>query len=63
MNDLAYATLQWLNDSTSQGILTTDTDLRICGWNNWLEIHSGYKASEVVGRQVFEIYQIGRAHV
>jgi signal transduction histidine kinase len=56
MNDLAYATLQWLNDSTSQGILTTDTDLRICGWNNWLEIHSGYKASEVVGRQVFEIY-------
>lgn len=56
MSDLNAATLQWLNDLTAQGILTTDSELRIQGWNRWLEIHSGYPATEVVGRPLLELY-------
>ncbi len=56
MNNLSEATFQWLNDLTAQGILTTDADLRIQGWNRWLEIHSGHKAADVIGRSVLDIY-------
>jgi PAS domain S-box-containing protein len=54
--DFDSATLQWLNDLADQGILTTDDQLRIRGWNRWLELHSGYRAAEVLGRPLFEIY-------
>jgi PAS domain S-box-containing protein len=56
MNNLSEATLQWHNDLAAQGILTTDADLRIQGWNRWLEIHSGHKAADVIGRNVLELY-------
>jgi signal transduction histidine kinase len=56
MNELQDATLQWLNDLTAQGILTTDAELRIQSWNRWMEIHSGYQASDVIGRSVLDIY-------
>jgi PAS domain S-box-containing protein len=56
MNDLHEATLQWLNDLTAQGILATDADLRIQGWNRWLEIHSGMGAADVLGRSILEVY-------
>jgi signal transduction histidine kinase len=56
MSDLNIATLHWLNDLTAQGILTTDADLRIQGWNRWLEIHSGHNAGGVIGRHLLELY-------
>lgn len=56
MKDLQAATLQWLNDLTDQGIMTTDAELRIQGWNRWLERSSGHKAADVLGRLVFDIY-------
>ncbi len=56
MNSLSAATLRWLNDLSAQGILVTDSELRICGWNRWLEQHSGYGAASVLGRPLFEVY-------
>jgi len=56
MSDLNEATLQWLNDLTAQGILTTDADLRIQGWNRWLENHTGQRADAVIGRNLLEVY-------
>jgi signal transduction histidine kinase len=56
MNDLNKATLQWLNDLTAQGIFTTDANLRIQGWNRWLENHSGYHAPQVIGRDLLALY-------
>jgi signal transduction histidine kinase len=56
MSDLNTATLQWLNELTAQGILTTDTDLRIRGWNRWLELYSGRRAEDMLGRDLLEVY-------
>lgn len=56
MTDLNNATLQWLNDLTAQGILTTDTNLRIQGWNRWLELHSGRRSADMIGRNLLEVY-------
>lgn len=53
---LNEAMLQWFNDLAPQGILTTDTELNIHGWNRWLEINSGLSAKEVIGRKLFEVY-------
>jgi len=56
MNELQDATLQWLNDLTAQGVLTTDAELRIQSWNRWMEIHSGRQAADVIGHSVLDIY-------
>ena len=54
--DPGNATLRWLSEFAAQGILTTDTDLKICGWNRWLEICSGLSAGQVLGRNLLEVY-------
>ena len=48
--------LDWLNDYASQGIVTTDKDLIIRGWNCWLEENTGRSAAEVLGRSLFVIF-------
>ena len=37
------------------GVLITDSDMVIVGWNRWLEQRSGKPADEVVGRRLFEV--------
>ncbi|RME44724.1 MAG: PAS domain S-box protein, partial [Chloroflexi bacterium] len=56
MIDLDKATLQWFNDHAAQGILITDAQLTIRGWNQWLETHSGRTAEEMIGRNLLEAY-------
>ncbi|HZI17362.1 MAG TPA: ATP-binding protein [Pyrinomonadaceae bacterium] len=53
---LGAAMLRWMNDLARQGILVTDAELRIRAWNRWLEEHSELKASEVIGRNLLEVY-------
>jgi signal transduction histidine kinase/ActR/RegA family two-component response regulator len=53
---LMVAALDRMSDLASQGILLTDGELRICGWNVWLERHTEFQASEVMGRHLFEVY-------
>ena len=50
------AALQWFDDLAAQGILMTDAELNIRGWNQWLESHSGRSQSEMLGRNLFEMY-------
>jgi signal transduction histidine kinase/CheY-like chemotaxis protein len=38
------------------GLLSTDADLIITGWNQWLERHGGGAAAEIVGRPLFDVY-------
>ena len=38
------------------GILTTDEDLKIVGWNRWLEKHSGKPARKVLGQHLFSAF-------
>ena len=42
----------WIQDVVPYGIFTTDTDLRVDSWNQWLVQHSGFSAEDVVGRHV-----------
>src|SRR5215210_2923404 len=53
---LSAAMLRWMNDLAGQGILVTDSDLRIRAWNRWLEQHSELSAGEVLGRNLLEVY-------
>lgn len=53
INDSLLANLEQLGN---WGILTTDADLRIVGWNRWLEKHSGRAAGELVGQPLFNAF-------
>ncbi len=53
---LYEAVRRWMDDLSAQGILITDTDLTILGWNHWLELHSGRSASNLVGQNLFDAY-------
>lgn len=46
----------WMQEIAPFGILTTDADLRISSWNQWLVTHSGLAAEIVVGRLLFEVF-------
>ena len=38
------------------GILTTDENLKIVGWNRWLQRHSGKQETDVLGRPLFDVF-------
>ena len=50
------AILSWMEDIAPYGILTTDTELRVQSWNEWLETHSGVAAPMAIGRSLFELF-------
>src|SRR5215467_11454225 len=54
--DFSEPILDWLNDYASQGIVATDKEFIIRGWNCWLEENAGHTASHVIGRSLFEIF-------
>lgn len=53
INDTLLANLEQLGN---WGILTTDSDLKITGWNRWLEKHSGKTATQVVGQHLLTAF-------
>ena len=53
---LNAAVLRWMHDLTAQGILMTDDELNILGWNQWLEEHTEHRAADVMGRNLLELY-------
>ena len=53
---LERAVLGWLDTLAVQGVMVTDADLVVRGWNQWLEMHSGRAAGDVVGRPLLEVW-------
>lgn len=53
---LNAAVLRWMHDLTAQGVLMTDDELNILGWNQWLEEHTEHSAADVMGRNLLELY-------
>lgn len=53
---LIEGVLNWAKESNSLGVFTTDMQLDLQTVNNWLEIRSQVKASEITGRNLFEVY-------
>ena len=54
-DQLEKAILSWTHELAPHGFFTTDADLNITSWNQWLERHSSLPASQVVGRSLFDI--------
>lgn len=50
------AMLGWVRDIAPYGIFTTDADLVVMEWNQWLATHSGLPAAAVVGRPLLELF-------
>lgn len=53
---LNAAVSAWMNETATQGILITDCELRITGWNRWLVEHTGRKVKSVLGAGLFDIF-------
>jgi signal transduction histidine kinase/ActR/RegA family two-component response regulator len=53
---LNEAALRWMNDLSAQGIIITDAELRVLVWNHWLEVRSGHRAADMIGKGLLEIY-------
>ena len=53
---LNAAVLHWMQDLAAQGIVTTDSELKVVGWNHWMEAHTGKRASEVIGQSLLELF-------
>lgn len=50
------AMLAWMQAIAPYGIFTTDTDLNIRSWNQWLVTHSGLTSEEVMGRPLTGLF-------
>ena len=46
----------WVEERAPFGMFTTDAELRVTGWNTWLENRSGRSWKEVKGRNFLELY-------
>ena len=53
---LSAAVLHWMHDLAAQGIVTTDSELNLVEWNNWMEEHTGKRAHEVIGKNLLELF-------
>ena len=52
---LGRATLQWFEDHAVGGIVTTDTELRVRSWNQWLRTATGISSTDAIDRPLFEV--------
>ena len=53
---LNAAVLRWMHDLAAQGIITTDSELNIVEWNHWMEEHTGKRVSEVIGKNLLDLF-------
>ena len=52
---IGEATLRWMHESATGGIVTTDTALRIVSWNRWLATATGISEESAVGRPLLDV--------
>jgi PAS domain S-box-containing protein len=53
---LNAAVLHWMHDLAAHGIVTTDSELKVVGWNHWMEEHTGKRATEVIGQSLLDLF-------
>jgi len=46
----------WVENRAPFGMFSTDSKLRVTGWNAWLENHSGMKLQDVKGKDLLGLY-------
>ncbi len=50
------ALLSWIQQYAPDGVVTLNELLEVQSWNHWMTLHSGLKPSEVIGRNLFELF-------
>lgn len=53
---LNAAVLHWMHDLAAQGIVTTDNELNIVGWNHWMETHTSKRGAEIIGKNLLALF-------
>src|SRR4051812_25644501 len=53
---LNAAMLRWFDELSNQGIFTTDTDLVVRSWNQWLVRHTSLATADVLRRPIVAVY-------
>jgi PAS domain S-box-containing protein len=53
---LNAAVLHWMHELAAQGIIMTDSELVVVGWNHWMEEHTQMRASEAIGKNLLELF-------
>jgi PAS domain S-box-containing protein len=53
---LNAAVRHWMHDLAAQGIIATDSELNVVEWNNWMELHTGKRATEVIGNNLLDLF-------
>ncbi|MEO6246437.1 MAG: PAS domain S-box protein, partial [Opitutaceae bacterium] len=54
--NIREAMATWMQQIAPYGIFTTDQNLRITTWNEWLVERSGLAASTMLGQTLQEVY-------
>jgi len=50
------ALLSWIQQSAPYGVATLDGSFQVQSWNHWMELHSGKRFADVVGKDLFTLY-------
>lgn len=50
------ALLSWIQEFAPFGVITLNGLLQVQTWNHWMEIHSGWRLEEVVGKGLFSLF-------
>lgn len=53
---LNAATIEWIDRAAPYGVFTTDAELRIQSWNQWMQQHSGITAAQALHRKLTELF-------
>ena len=53
---LHASVVRCVTEDTHQGFFVTDLQLRVVLWNRWMEIHSGRRASDVLGQSLLDLF-------
>lgn len=48
--------LSWLHEFAPFGVVTLDRSLHVQSWNHWMEIHSGWRADDVLDKDLFHLF-------
>src|SRR5688572_19327752 len=50
------ALLSWIQKFAPYGVATLDESFQIRSWNQWMELHSGRRFEDVVGKDLFTLF-------
>jgi signal transduction histidine kinase/CheY-like chemotaxis protein len=53
---LNAAVRHWMQELAAQGIIATDSQLNVVEWNNWMETNTGKRASEIIGKNLLDLF-------